>query len=137
MKTIGVLAIAAGVTALVVTAASTRDDPRTSEKTQTDMNRNYDHELQVADAELDKVYKGAMTQASSARAKDALRNAERAWTKYRDRECKLETLGARRDSAYSVVAVICLTIKIRARTQELQEVLDSCKREGDLGCPFR
>ena len=53
MKTIGVLAIAAGVTALVVTAASTRDDPRTSEKTQTDMNRNNnDHELEVADAEL-------------------------------------------------------------------------------------
>ena len=137
MKTIGVLAIAAGVTALVVTAASTRDDPRTSEKTQTDMNRNYDHELEVADAELDKVYKGAMTQASSVRAKDALRNAERAWIKYRDSECKLETLGARGGSAYSVVAAICLTIKIRARTQELQEVLDSCKREGDLGCPFR
>jgi uncharacterized protein YecT (DUF1311 family) len=137
MKTIGVLAIAAGVTALVVTAASTRDDPRTSEKTQTDMNRNYDHELEVADADLDKVYKDAMTQASSARAKDALRNAERAWTKYRDSECKLETLGARGGSAYSVVAAICLTMKIRARTQELQEVLDSCKREGDLGCPFR
>ena len=137
MKTIGVLAIAAGVTALVVTAASTRDDPRTSEKTQTDMNRNYDHELEVADAELDKVYKGAMTQASSARAKDALRNAERAWIKYRDSECKFETLGASGGTAYPVVAVICLTIKIRARTQELQEVLDSCKREGDLGCPFR
>jgi len=137
MKTIGVMAIAAGVTALVVTAANTRDDPRTSEKTQTDMNRNYDHELEVADAELDKVYKDAMTQASSARAKNALRNAEGAWIKYRDSECKLETLGASGDSVYPVVATICLTIKIRARTQELQEILDSCKREGDLGCPFR
>jgi uncharacterized protein YecT (DUF1311 family) len=54
------------------------------------MNRNYDHELEVADAELGKVYKDAMTQASSARAKDALRNAERAWIKYRDSECKLD-----------------------------------------------
>jgi uncharacterized protein YecT (DUF1311 family) len=65
-----------------------------------------------------------MTQASSARAKDALRSAERAWIKYRDSECKLETLGASGGS-------------IRTRTQKLQEVLDSCKREGDLGCPFR
>jgi uncharacterized protein YecT (DUF1311 family) len=137
MKTIGVLAIAACVAALVVTAANTRDDPRTSEKTQTDMNRNYDRELEVADAELSKVYKDAMTQASSARARDALRSAERAWIKYRDSECKLETLGASGGSAYPVVAAICLTIKIRTRTQELQEVLDSCKREGDLGCPFR
>jgi uncharacterized protein YecT (DUF1311 family) len=66
MKTIGVLAVAAGLTALVVTAANTRDDPHTSEETQTDMNRNYGHELEIADAELDKVYKDAMTQASSA-----------------------------------------------------------------------
>jgi uncharacterized protein YecT (DUF1311 family) len=77
MKTIGVLAIAACVAALVVTAANTRDDPPTSEKTQADVNRNYDRELEVADAELSKVYKDAMTQASSARAKDALRSAER------------------------------------------------------------
>jgi uncharacterized protein YecT (DUF1311 family) len=137
MKTIGVLAIAAGVTAPVVTAASTRDDPRASKKTQTDMNRIYDHELEVADAELDKVYEDAMTQASSGRTKDALRHAERAWIKYRDSECMLETLGASGGSAYPVVATICLTIKINARTQELQEVLDSCKREGDFGCPFR
>jgi uncharacterized protein YecT (DUF1311 family) len=137
MKTMGILAIAAGVAALVVTAANTQDDLRTSEKAPADTNLSYDHERQVADDELNKVYKDAMTRASSARVKDALRNAERAWIVYRDSECKFETLGASGGSAYPIVTAICLTIKIRARTHELQEVLDSCKQEGDLGCPFR
>jgi uncharacterized protein YecT (DUF1311 family) len=101
---------------------------------QVELNSCYDRLRQVADDELNRTYQHLMSRASDQGLKIALRDAERAWISYRDKECEFESSNVRGGSAYMMVFAICLTEKIQARTKELSRILD-CKQT-DLDCPL-
>jgi uncharacterized protein YecT (DUF1311 family) len=98
------------------------------------MNLCFDHVRQSADEELNRTYQSAMKKTSNQAVANTLRDSERAWISYRDRECELESYAARGGSAYPMIVAICLTEKIRARIKELGRLLN-CE-EGDFSCPL-
>jgi uncharacterized protein YecT (DUF1311 family) len=57
---------------------------------QIDLNKCADDNLQSADSMLNKVYQQLMAEQDAA-SKERLKEAERAWIAYRDRECAFET----------------------------------------------
>ena len=64
--------------------------------TQMDMNRCAGANLEAADAALNKIYQGVMEQQSDTSSKEQLKNVERAWIVYRDKECAFE-VGPQKD----------------------------------------
>jgi uncharacterized protein YecT (DUF1311 family) len=64
--------------------------------TQTDLNICADTNAQAADAALNAAYKKLMSQQGDAASKDQLKEIERAWLAYRDKECAFE-VGPRED----------------------------------------
>ena len=62
-----------------------------------------------------------------------LRDAQRAWVAFRDRECDFRSNGADGGSAAPMVAADCRTTLTQARTKDLK-ALAACQ-EGDLSCP--
>jgi uncharacterized protein YecT (DUF1311 family) len=119
---------------IIISAVPAAADECPDANTQRDMNLCFDHIRQLADGELGYAYQSALKKTSNQAVQKALRDSERAWITYRDRECELESYGVRGGTAYPMVFAICLTEKIRARTKELSRILN-CK-EGDLSCPL-
>ncbi|HEY1981709.1 MAG TPA: lysozyme inhibitor LprI family protein [Xanthobacteraceae bacterium] len=76
--------------------------------------------LQAADAALNKVYRQVMVQQSDTASKDQLKEVERAWIAYRDRECALE-VGPQEDggSIWPMEMSNCLEKKTATRIREL------------------
>jgi uncharacterized protein YecT (DUF1311 family) len=99
--------------------------------TQTDMNICAGNAYKAADADLTKVYHDLMMKVSDA-GKIGLRDAERAWILYRDKECAFETAGSVGGSVHSMVLSLCLTQKTNTRVAELGAQLN-CE-EGDVAC---
>jgi uncharacterized protein YecT (DUF1311 family) len=62
-----------------------------------------------------------------------LRDAERAWVRFRDAECTLRSNGADGGSVAPMIAASCSEDLTRRRTSELAEY-GTCA-EGDLSCP--
>jgi uncharacterized protein YecT (DUF1311 family) len=79
--------------------------------------------FEAADAALNKVYKQVMGQQNDTASKDQLREVERAWIAYRDRECALE-VGPREDggSIWPMEMSNCLEEKTAARIRELTKL---------------
>ena len=90
-----------------------------SASSQMEMNVCYDHVRQEADDELTQTYRTLMTKISDQVVKSKLRDAERAWISYRDKECEFETYNDSAGSIYPTAVSICLTEKIRAHNKEL------------------
>ena len=64
--------------------------------------------------------------------KEALREAQRAWIRFRDAECDFRTFSSRMGSIYPTLRAGCLEDLTRARTEQLREA-GQCE-EGDLSC---
>jgi uncharacterized protein YecT (DUF1311 family) len=91
---------------------------------QMDINACASANLQAADTALNKVYQQVMLQQSDAASKDQLKDVERAWIAYRDRECALE-VGPRENggSIWPMEMSNCLEEKTAARIRELTKLL--------------
>jgi len=100
--------------------------------TQYAMNECAATQLKVADARLNDVYAQLMGKMSDAKQKGLLRDAERAWISYRDKECEFATVGTVGGSVHPMMLSLCLAEKTAARTAELHRQL-ACE-EGDLSC---
>jgi uncharacterized protein YecT (DUF1311 family) len=103
------------------------------EMVQTDMNMCAGANLEAANAELNHVYRKAMSQQADQKSKDELKDAEGSWISYRDKECAWE-IGPQEDggSIWPMAMDNCLQEKTDARIRELREQLD-CP-EGDVSC---
>ncbi len=88
--------------------------------TQMDLNECAGANLHAADAALNKVYQQVMAQQGDASSKEQLKDVERAWIAYRDKECAFE-VGPRQDggSIWPMEMSICLEAKTAARIREL------------------
>jgi uncharacterized protein YecT (DUF1311 family) len=102
--------------------------------TQGALNACFDRTRQSADDELNRIYQDLIERMADQAAGTALRDAERAWISYRDKECAFELHNAEGGSAYPMSFAICVTAKTRARTEELAKVLH-CDLS-DLACPL-
>ncbi len=88
---------------------------------QADMNVCAGDNYAAADSALNRTYAGAMAQQDDAASKTALRDAERAWISYRDKECDFE-IGPQADggSIWPMEMSNCLEDKTAARIRELK-----------------
>jgi uncharacterized protein YecT (DUF1311 family) len=79
--------------------------------------------LEAADAALNKVYQQVMVRQSDTASKDQLKDVERAWIAYRDRECALE-VGPQGDggSIWPMEMSNCLEEKTATRIRELTKL---------------
>jgi uncharacterized protein YecT (DUF1311 family) len=103
------------------------------EMVQMEMNMCAGANLEAASAELNRAYQKTMTQQTDQTSKDQLKDAERAWIAYRDKECAWE-IGPQEDggSIWPMAMDNCLQEKTDARIRELKSQLD-CS-EGDVTC---
>jgi uncharacterized protein YecT (DUF1311 family) len=87
---------------------------------QPDLNACAKANLEAADAALNKLYQQLMAQQGDPKSKSQLRDIERAWIAYRDRECAFE-VGPQRDggSIWPMEMSNCLEKKTAARIREL------------------
>jgi uncharacterized protein YecT (DUF1311 family) len=130
MRTIVVLgaALIASTAALAGAALYPKQDCSKA-VTQMDLDQCAGANDTAADAALNAFYKKLMAQASDAKAADALKESERAWIAYRDRECDRE-VGPREESGsiWPMEMSLCLEDKTASRLCEL-------RRSNDLSQP--
>jgi uncharacterized protein YecT (DUF1311 family) len=103
-------------------------------QTQTEMNDQAGRDYKQADRQLNDTY-NALLAKLSADGKASLREAERAWIAFRDRECAFETMGSAGGSIHSMVVAQCATRLTGERIKELKDQ-SNCE-EGDVSCGGR
>jgi uncharacterized protein YecT (DUF1311 family) len=103
------------------------------EMVQADMNECAGANLAAADAELNRVYAKLMSEQGDQPSKDQLKDVERAWMAYRDKECAFE-IGPQNQggSIWPMAMDNCLQEKTDTRIRELKPLLDCA--EGDPSC---
>ena len=85
----------------------------------------------AADATLNAIYQALMARLGAAD-QARLREAQRAWIAFRDKECAFRSQGSDAGSAGATVVAGCITELTEARASQLKAQLD-CP-EGDIGC---
>lgn len=98
---------------------------------QTDMDVCAGQQFDAADKALNETYARLMKVISPA-GRTSLRNAERAWLEYRDKQCAFNLLARSGASVYPMVMAICLTGLTNQQNNELKTQLNC--QEGDLSC---
>jgi len=103
------------------------------EMVQMEMNLCAGANLDAANAELNHVYQKLMSQQADPKSKDQLKDVERTWMSYRDKECAWE-IGPQEDggSIWPMAMDNCLQDQTDARIRELKSQLDCA--EGDVSC---
>lgn len=101
-------------------------------QSQAEMNDSAAQNLQKADQALNAQYSATMNSLSP-ESRGLLRNAQRAWITFRDRQCRYEASAVSGGSAYPMIQSMCLEGLTITRTEELHR-LGHCE-EGDLSCP--
>lgn len=101
-------------------------------QSQSAMNADATRQAKAADAALNARYVAAMARLS-APSRTLLRDAQRSWIAFRDRECAFEASGVKGGSAYPTVYAGCLARMSTDRARELRR-FGRCE-EGDLSCP--
>ncbi|MDR1975996.1 MAG: lysozyme inhibitor LprI family protein [Campylobacteraceae bacterium] len=101
-------------------------------QTQTELNICTDTLYKNADKELNNIYSSYRATLDKTQ-KEALKNAQTAWIKYRDLSCAFEASSLAGDSAYAMVLNQCLAKKTKDRTEEIKELF-FCE-EGNIACP--
>jgi uncharacterized protein YecT (DUF1311 family) len=109
------MAMIATMAAVPAVAAETCDR---SDQTQMGMNLCAAADAEAADAKLNAIYKKLAAKAEGTE-KTALRDAQRAWIAYRDKECDYETIGSEGGSIRPMEVSMCVTKITEARTKEL------------------
>ena len=102
--------------------------------TQGDMNDCFGRRFAKTEAELNKKYKRIMAclGQSSDEAKPLI-EAQRAWLKFRDAECRFQSAGSDESSVQPMVVSICMESLSGERIKDFDKYL-TCE-EGDLSCP--
>ena len=100
-------------------------------QTQTDMNICAGQEFGKADAALNLAYNAVLDRLSADR-RTSLREAQRAWLVYRDKECAFETGGSIGGSIHPWVEAQCRTELTKQQTARLNALLHC--QEGDVSC---
>lgn len=99
--------------------------------TQTAMNLCEGENFKQADAELNATY-AKLVSKISATGQSKLREAQKAWIKYRDAQCEFNTMGTMGGSIHSMMLWQCLSDLTAQQTKRLQHQLN-CP-EGDVSC---
>jgi uncharacterized protein YecT (DUF1311 family) len=100
--------------------------------TQTDMNICAGDAAEAVDRDLNKIYNALIPRIDGKDAVALLRDAEKAWIVYRDKECAFETSLTAGGSIHPMAVAQCLETLTRAKQKELQRQLDC--QEGDMSC---
>ncbi|KFB08653.1 lysozyme inhibitor LprI family protein [Nitratireductor basaltis] len=101
--------------------------------TQAEMNQCTAQSLEEADQALNEAYGELVAgYAEQEDLRNALRDAQRAWIRFRDAECDFRTFSSRTGSIYPTVRAGCLEDLTKARTEQLRKA-GECE-EGDLSC---
>lgn len=126
-----------GLLLLLAAPALAEDEPDVdcaNAITQPDLNDCAYQEYEAADAELNAVYRQAMTAAQNVDkelegadigAVEALKTAQRAWIGYRDDQCEFAGFQARGGQAEPMLVSGCLAQLTQKRTAELNEFLET------------
>jgi uncharacterized protein YecT (DUF1311 family) len=127
---VAIFAIAAGLLLTASAARAAAVDCATA-KTQADLATCRTANAASADAGLNAVYKALAARLAPADLK-RLRDAQRAWIPFRDKECAFRTQPYADGSVYSTLVETCKAELTKARLAQLQHQLQ-CP-EGDLSC---
>lgn len=87
-------------------------------------------DYEEADAALNKAYKEAMARLDASEQKEKLKEAQRAWIKFRDLHCECEYLSWDGGSIAGLARINCLTSLTNERTGHLKALANP---EGDGG----
>ena len=91
--------------------------------------------FEKSDAQLNKVYKEAMSRLKSSPDKAKLLKAsEKAWISFRDAQCRFISSAVEGGSAQPMIQADCANDLTKARTKALSDLL-TCQ-EGDMSCPI-
>lgn len=101
-------------------------------QTQGAMNAQAMRQAEAADRALNARYAATVASVSPA-TKLLLRDAQRSWMAFRDRQCAFEASGVKGGSAYPMVYSGCLARVTKERTRDLAR-FGRCE-EGGLSCP--
>ncbi len=85
-----------------------------------------------ADGQLDAVYKQVAARLERP-GQERLRDAQRAWISFRDKQCVFMSGGSDGGSVAVMTQAACLASETEARTQALKQIV-TCP-EGDVSCP--
>lgn len=99
--------------------------------TQSEMTRCAYNHLRATNSELNTVYRQLMAKISD-HGKTLLRDTQRAWIAYRDKQCEFSTAGAAGGSVHPMVHAQCLAELTKAQIEVLKAQLQCV--EGDLSC---
>ena len=112
-------------------AAAQAADCKSDNLSQTDMDVCAGEAFKAADAQLNARYKKIVGCPKDAA--EPLAEAQRAWIKFRDAECKFQGSAVEGGSAQPMVVAECLKTVTQQRSKDLNYYL-TCE-EGDLSCP--
>jgi uncharacterized protein YecT (DUF1311 family) len=101
------------------------------DQSQMGMNACAEADAAAADTELNAAYKQLAAKAEG-KEKDALRDAQRAWIVFRDKECDFETIGEEGGSIRPMEISICIAERTKERSTELKHFL-ACAND-DKAC---
>lgn len=108
---------------LLLAAPAFADEPcDRNDQTQTGMNMCAKADFDAVDAKLNQLYKQLAAKAES-NEKNALRDAQRAWVAYRDKECIYETSGSEGGSIRPMEEWECAATLTNARIKDFQKFL--------------
>ncbi len=99
--------------------------------TQFELNKCAGDKFRIYDAELNRLYKIQMDYLETSEAKEALKNAQLAWIKFRDAACAYEA-PYHRGSMWGMQLGLCKAHHTKARIKNMEYYL-SCR---DNGCPY-
>jgi uncharacterized protein YecT (DUF1311 family) len=99
--------------------------------TQTDLTACAGARAQASDAALNVIFQKLLAKISED-GRTRLRNAERAWLAYRDKQCAFDTMASEGGSIHPMVEAECRRGLTQAQTAHLAAQL-SCS-EGDMSC---
>jgi uncharacterized protein YecT (DUF1311 family) len=133
--------VALGLAVLLAAgAAAAEDDPIakeraacTSKASQTEMNVCSAELAKKIGGELQRTYERLLGRAES-KDKKTLREAQTAWTTYRNRHCTFQASGNEGGSVQPLIYNLCDLDATQIRLKELAYFL-TCE-EGDLSCPY-
>jgi len=86
-------------------------------------------EYEYQDFLLNKYYKELQKQQSSAEDKKVLRDAQRAWIKYRDANCEFEALPMKNGSGWTTLHLECILTMTKQRAKELKDSVTTVYRD--------
>jgi uncharacterized protein YecT (DUF1311 family) len=124
--------LAAAAVAVFLLPANAEDEGSNCISEQSDMDACSSPVFTVADAKLNDTYR-ELRDLLSASEKIRLRDAERVWIAYRDKECEFEAMGSQGGTDHPKEIAVCLADKTNIHLAELRRIV-ACKRDND--CPW-